>query len=736
MRAFTTRQVPGLHAPVDILVDRWGIPHIYAESAEDLFFAQGYNAARDRLFQLDLWRRRGLGLLCEAFGPEYLEQDRAARLLLYRGDIEAEWRAYGPATRATVTRFVAGINAYLDWLDDHSEALPPEFGLAGYRPARWSPEDVVRPRAHAPVFNVISQVRRAQVVAAADIESDALRQHVVPGHRMVVPPGIDLDLPAEVLQPYLLATGQSAEPMPADVVEGSNCWAVAAEHTTTGRPLLAADPHRAYTTPSLRYISHLCAPGIDVIGAGEPHMPGIALGHNETAAFGFTVCPIDTEDLVVCDLDREPIETVAELVAVKNSPPVQVELQFSTEGPVLHVDRARGKIYALRSTWFEPGTAPYLGSLDYLSATSWSEFDAALESWRAPGENHVYADVHGTIATRSAGLVPRRTGYDGLLPVPAGCENYRWDGFFAPADFARGVSPGSGFLASANQFNVPPGYPLPAYEWPGYDRYSRIVQTLARPAPHSPDDSAALQTDLFSPTAWHTLHLLRSLRPEHGNELSTAAIELLSEWDAVETADSAAAALFETWWTRHLGPAMVRACAHPAAAALIPHPDPEAVRAWLRNPPSVGTRDRIIGETLADAYKELVAMLGPGPESWSWGALHRNRQPHPLGRIDTSLDVGPVPIGGSGTTVDCGSYHPHDFFPFLGPSFRMIIDVGAWDNSRCVNTPGQSGDPRGPHYRDLFDIWRAGDYVPMLYSRDKVEQHTEQRIRLEPVGTL
>ncbi|MEV4158294.1 penicillin acylase family protein [Nocardia salmonicida] len=726
-----TRRVPGLEDRVEILIDRWGIPHIYAESTGDLFFAQGYNAARDRLFHIDLWRRRGLGLMSEAFGSEYIERDRAARLLHYRGDMDAEWAAYGPDTRDAVTRFVAGVNAYLDWLDDHPDQLPPEFDLAGYRPARWHEADVVRPRAHAPAFNLLSQYQRALVTAAAGVEADAVRQHLARDHHPTVPEGVDFDLPSQVLTPYLLATGRPA-PMSSDAVEGSNCWAIAPHRSTTGRALLAADPHRGYSTPAVRYIAHLNAPGLNVIGAGEAHMPGIALGHNGTAAFGFTVCPIATEDLVVCDLDAIELETVVETIQVRDAGAVQVELLFCAQGPVLHVDRQRGKVYALRSAWFEPGTAPYFGSLDYLAATSWPEFDKALQNWRAPGENHVYADVHGTISHRSAGLVPKRVGYDGLLPVSDDTDRYRWEGFFAREDFAETTDPGCGYLASANQFNVPQGYPVPTYEWPSADRYARIIEVLGRPDKQSPSDSALLQNDLLSITAREVTHLLGTIRPVPYDPVVSAAVDLLTTWDAVVTADSAAAALFESWWTQHLGPAVVRVTADPAAVALIPYPDPAAVHRWLRDPLDTENRDTLLHATLRTAYIELAAVQGEDPQHWTWGALHRNTQPHALGHLDATLNVGPVPIGGSNSTVSSGSYWPADFSPFLGASFRMIIDVGSWDESRCINTPGQAGDPRSPHYRDLFDTWRTGGYVPLYYTRSRIEQHVGQRIRLEP----
>ncbi|MBB5917426.1 penicillin amidase [Nocardia transvalensis] len=718
-------EVAGLSAGVDILVDRWGIPHIYAASVDDVFLTQGFNAARDRLFQIDLWRRRALGRMSEAFGAEYVDHDRAARLLLYRGDIEAEWRAYGPRTRAAVERFAAGVNAYLDLLDDRPGLLPPEFALAGYRPARWSAEDIVRPRTHAPVAGLLGQHHRALVAAAAGLEADLLRQPLARGHRARAGSDSVLDIPGEVLRDYLLATGQR----PSSDTGGSNCWAVAGHRTTTGRPILAADPHRGYGTPSLRYIAHLCAPGLDVIGAGEPQLPGIALGHNDCAAFGFTVCPIATEDLVVCDLDREPITTVVETVAVKDAPPQQVSLRFTGHGPVLHTDPDRRRAYVLRSTWALPGTAPYLGSLDYLTARSWTDFDKALESWRLPGETHVYADVHGTIARRTAGLVPRRRD-DGLLPRLA--ETGGWDdGFLAPADFAQAVSPPQGYVATANQFDVPDDLPLPTYEWPDDARYRRVVEVLGRPGRHSPDDSARLQTDLLSVVARDVTALLRSLTPPADPDARRAR-DLLCAWDAVESADSAAAALFEVWYARHLGPAIVADAAGHVAVPLIPEPHPQAIAAWLRDHPVTAARDDLLTATLGRAWTDLSARLGGDPTSWAWGALHRNAQPHPLAHLNDSLTTGPVPIGGSGSTVAAAAYVPPDWSAVTGASFRMVVDVGAWDEARCVTTPGQSGDPRSPHYRDLHDTWRTGEYVPLLYTRAAVERHTGHRIRLEP----
>lgn len=778
----STYRLRGLAAPAEILVDRWGIPHLYAESVDDLYFVQGFNAARDRLFQIDLWRRRGLGLMAEVFGPSYVEQDRAARLFLYRGDMAAEWAAYGFDAEAVATRFTAGINAYLDWLEEHPEALPPEFEHVGHWPARWDPADVVRIRSHGPQANVVNEVLRARMTAAGGPTADLLRQPVKPEHELQIPEGLELDLPEDVLRVFELGTVG----IPSG--QGSNNWALAPWRTTTGRPLLASDPHRAYTTPSLRYIAHLSAPGLDVIGAGEPSLPGITLGHNGTAAFGFTIFPIDAQDLYVYELhpddpsryrygeDWEAFRTITETVPVKGEADRQVELAFTRHGPVIHVDVEARKAYALRTTWSEPGTSPYFGSIGYLGASSWSEFRSALRHWASPGENHVYADVSGTIAWRPAGLVPRRTGYDGLLPVP-GDGRYEWNGFVAFDEFPEVVDPPEGFVATANQYNLPDGFPRGgrfSYEWSDPARFQRIAERLSEQRTFSLEDMTALQTDLVSPTARDVVQCLRRSRlggltgadgavgtssdvaadreaatgggggsdgrverPDVQDVLRKA-VRMLTTWDAVESEDSAPAALYHVWVTRHLGPALARRLLTPDAAAILPALATEVLRDIVQRPrewlgPDADTvLAELFAATLREAYGEAERVLGPDPSTWRWGALHQNWQPHPLGRLDSSWSIGPVPVGGSATTVNAAHYLADDFGQTSGASFRMVIDVGAWDNSVCVNTPGQSGDPRSPHYRDLVDVWRRHEYVPMLYSRPAVEAYTEQWIRLRP----
>lgn len=412
-----TLRVPGLRAAAEIRVDRWGVPHIYARSEADLFFVQGFNAARDRLFQIDLWRRRGLGQLSEVFGPGFLEQDRAARLFLYRGDMDREWRIYSAhATREAepvAQRFVDGINAYVDWLVKNPASLPWEFKQLDYRPAKWSAEDVVRIRSHGLTRNVISEVARANTLCKTnDVDADQVRFGLTNDWKAQVPDGLDPCLPADVLKVFQLATQDVTVPrnvlklaeVPQAVAvlqeesapEGSNSWVIAPPKSATGRAILANDPHRAYSAPSLRYLVHLSAPGLDVIGAGEPALPGVSLGHNGTIAFGLTIFNIDQEDLYVYELNPadstqykykdgwETFRVIREVIPVRGGASKQVELTFTRHGPVVYVDAEKRRAYAVRSGWLETGMSPYFGSVDYMRAKDFKTFQASLVNWGAP----------------------------------------------------------------------------------------------------------------------------------------------------------------------------------------------------------------------------------------------------------------------------------------------------------------------------------------------------------------
>jgi penicillin amidase len=388
--------------PVEILRDRWGIAHIYARNQHDLFFAQGYNVARDRLFQLELWRRQATGTLAEILGPRALAADTGARLLRFRGDMNGELSRYHPRGAAIIGAFVEGINAYIERVERAPELRPIEFRILGIAPGRWTPEVVVS--RHNGLFrNVTQEIAVGRLVHCLGPEPARALLSLHPGR-----PRLDLDkvvdaallrdsvlglytasrtavrfVPRDVIPAYRGPEPPAEKPREAEAESadspGSNNWVVSGEHTFTRAPILANDPHRAIQLPSLRYWVHLVAPGWDVIGSGEPALPGVAIGHNGQGAWGFTIFPIDQEDLYVYETEPaamargpgryryregwEEFQVERATIAVKGQAAVTVDLKYTRHGPILHEDREHHRAYALRAAWLEEGAAPYLASL-------------------------------------------------------------------------------------------------------------------------------------------------------------------------------------------------------------------------------------------------------------------------------------------------------------------------------------------------------------------------------------
>lgn len=745
--------IAGLTLPAEILVDRWGVPHIYANEHYDAFVVQGFNAARDRLWQIDTWRRRGLGELSEVFGKRFAEQDRAARLFLYRGDMYREWLAYGNDAKKIAESFVAGINAYVDLIEAKPELMPIEFTALGYTPSKWQADDVVRIRSNGLWRNVVSEVRRARLLCEHGPAVAADWKVLEPTWAASVPEGFDpCSLPKDVLNNYLLAKAPvSFEPTDGAVTAmlarveqqdlqasvGSNNWVVAPQRTDTGRPILADDPHRGHAVPSLRYVSHLVAPGLNVIGAGEPALPGISIGHNERIAFGLTIFPIDQEDLYVYSKSRsgyryqgrsEPFKVVREFVEMRGGDAREIALKFTRHGPVIY--ETKSKAYAVRAAWLDEGMSPYFGSIEYMRAQNWREFVAALNRWGAPSENQVYADIDGNIGYKPAGLFPRRDNWDGLLPVP-GDGRFEWNGFFDMDVLPEEYNPERGFTGTANAMNLPADYPIDQYrvgfEWSAPYRYQRLWEVLEGQPQHSLADSSALQRDYHSILARRAVTLI-------GDAIDSPAAVMLREWDAVLSVDSGAAALYAIWYYRHLEPAMAEMLVGNARKAKDVMPLDSYTVLKL-----AGSKDgqAEIANTLDAAWAETKLLLGEKHQAWKWGELHEMHFAHPLVDLvdqDTKevLSMPIKPRGGSGNTTNNTSFSASDFRVRSGASFRMVLDVGNWDAAEMTNAPGQSGDPRSPHYRDLLDGWANDEAFPLLYSRSSVEQDTVLRITLRP----
>jgi penicillin amidase len=435
---------------------------------------------------------------------------------------------------------------------------------------------------------------------------------------------------------------------------------------------------------------------------------------------------------------------LTEAVRVKGEAPREVELCFTRHGPVLKIDAAKRRAFALRTVWTEPGTSSYFSAARYQTARSWPEFKAALTHWGAASMNFVYADVAGNIGWSVAGFMPRRDGWDGLMPAP-GDGRCEWRGFLAPDELPSLYNPAKGWFATANEMNLPEGYPAEerkvGFEWADPSRADRIESVLAANDKVTLQDSCDLQMDDVSPAALRAVALLEGLTSP--DPRLARALDLLRAWDGRESEESAAAAIVEVWLNKHLPEHTIARAAPGSAVVPVAPGAPYAVVSYLRSPDAMLGEDPVAGRaevllaSLGAALDEIAALLGPDVDAWRWGDLH---QAHfvpaaaalAAPELRARMVHGPLPLRGSSTTPCAATFRMDDFAAITGASFRMVLDVGAWDNSLVINSPGQSGDPESPHYGDLFPLWREGRFVPLLYSRAAIDEVTQQVIELRP----
>jgi penicillin amidase len=743
-------KTPGLKQPVRVLRDRWGVAHIYASNQHDLFFAQGFVAAQDRLFQMELWKRSGQGRLAEVLGPTALQRDVNARRLMYRGNMKTEYESYAPDTKEILEAFTAGINAFIARRTTAGgPSLPIEFELAGFKPEPWKPEDCLnRMAAFSMTGNSFSELTHAQMVAALGAEKASGMFEFDPPVTLDPAPKIDFaGFSPELLKDVVGSDVRIEFP---NEKQGSNNWTVSGSLTKSGKPLLANDPHRVIAEPSLRYMVHLVAPGWDVIGGGEPGLPGVALGHNQHIAWGFTIFALDQQDLYLEKLNpANPLQyrsaqgwrnmrVEKATFQVRGQGPVTVDLKFTRHGPVMWEDGKRA--LALRWVGAEPGAAGYLASLSVDRASSWDDFEAAMPRWKVPPENIVYADAEGNIGEHSTGLVPVRKNWTGLLPVP-GNGRYEWSGFVANDELPHQYNPQAGFVASANHKMIPAGYPYKVgYEWEPRFRIERISETLGAARNYgrklSVADMEKLQTDVVSLPALELIALLQRA----GNN-SDATSQMMLKWDGVLSRDSGPGALYELW-RRELTNEVMKRAVPDKYRNLLEDWMPSQVLRKLEHPSKemfgeerAAGRNQLLHETLAAAETKLRALQGDDPGKWSWGALHVMRFRHPLDQTagaEKFLDLGPLPRPGDDYTVNATGFRGDSFEQGSGASYREILDTSDWDKSVAINTPGQSGQPGSPHYSDLLPLWGEGKYFPLVYSREAVEKATTDKLELIP----
>ena len=732
--------VPGLREPVEVIRDEWGVPHIYAQNDDDLFFAQGYVMAQDRLWQMEMWRRWREGRLAEVFGPEALDYDRRTRLMKFRGPFdESEWTSYHPDAQRLFTAHAAGVNA---WVERNRDNLPLEFQLTGVEPLPWTAETAVLRWASLGVPSVrghaIHEMQLALDVARHGVEEANRRFAPDPWDDLVVPEGLDVSiiteeildamragdgdpfvagrLPAlEIVEPYralLPAPGLEARqvsPLPPGpiAVEGSNNWVLTGARSPSGVPILANDPHRRIEMPALRYFVHLVAPGWNVIGGGEPPFAGVDAGSNERMAWGFTFAGTDMVDVYVEELHPddpnlvrwqdgwEPLRVIEEEIPVKGRAPEPVVLKFSRHGPVFHEDRENGVAYAVRSVVQEPGTAAYKGSFQLAQAESCADFFERAMHWLVPTHSLICGDADGNIALQVTGLTPDRDGWNGRLPVP-GNGDYEWRGF--REDLPREFNPERGYIATANNNVHPPGYegrPVFYHTSRGVEtsRIARLHQILGAGEVLSVDDHKRIQHDA------RLLAAERDIPAFQGWTSDDPDVEwargLIADWDGTVSRESTAGALYVRWRAEV---------------------DDEVRNART---PEAARRTRL-EQGLTAAIERLTEELGPDRAEWRHGRVHASELPHMLA---PTFDLPPVERPGGFGAVNA-----------TGANFRRIIDLADPDRSVASNAPGQSAQPGSPFYGNLAENLGNGEYFPLLYTREAVEEQAAHRLTLRPAS--
>ena len=739
-----TETVAGLRARVEVIRDTWGVPHIYASSTDDLFFAQGYVQAQDRLWQMELWRRYNSGRLAEILGEEAVAHDRLLRLVQYQGPWDdSEFTSYHPEAKRIFTAFAAGVNAYID---SHRENLPVEFVLTGITPEPWTIRDVALRVPARSLANARAELRFALDVARLGVEEAGRLARQDPDIPLVVPRGLDLSILSPsildalegvlpvvpfprppLLEAYRGAAGAvaSADIGTPEHAPGSNNWVVTGAHTASGAVLLANDPHRQVANPSLRYIVHLVAPGWDVIGATEPAIPGVAIGHNGRVGWGLTIVGTDYDDVFVEELNPAdpdqarwqgewyPLRVVTDTIAVRGGATRTVTRKYSRHGPIIHEDRANNRAYALRSTLQEPGTAEYLGALRLNQASltpGCREFLSHQRHYLAPSENMICGDVEGNIAWHASSLSPRREGgWYGRLPVP-GTGAYRWNGF--RDDLPWEFNPSGGRIVTANHNVMPAGYHPPLFfKREPYVRWDRLSQMFSGSGRFSRDVFERFQHDTTWPYIEAEKALLRSWTSDR-DDVEWARRTLL-EWDGRYQAASVGAALHNTW-RRNIDEAGLHTQAAPGRGGV----GASARLLALASPtPALVAAART---ALEQAVDTLTRTTGADRREWRWGRLNRSEFPHPLA---SAYDLPGVERDGGGDTVAS-----------IGATFREIIDFSNLDESRVTNAPGQSAQPGSPYYGNLLEPWSKGQYFPLRYSREAVEAAAAHTLVLTPSG--
>jgi len=787
-----TLTVAGLQGGVDVFRDQMGVPHVYASSPHDLFFTQGFLHAQDRFWQMDVWRHISSGRLAEMFGDDQVETDAFLRTLGWERIASQEWEQASSELRQTLQAYADGVNAYM------ATKSPAELSFEytvleainrSYTPEPWNP---VQTLAWGKVMawdlrgNLEEEIGRSLLAALPGFEE--LYPAYPDAHPIIVggvggaPSVLPVGLPAigeglRVVQAKLerveTLTGKAGTGI------GSNSWVIHGSRTASGKPILANDPHLSIQMPSIWYqIGLHCQPKgaacpLEVAGFSFAGVPGVVIGHNDRIAWGFTNLGPDVMDLYIEKMNPanpdeyevngswERVSKRTEIIKVAGGDPVEIEVRITRHGPLIDaryepIEEFESKAgialpdhfaLALRWTALEPART-FEAILGFNRAQNWDEFRAAAETFDLPAQNLVYADVDGNIGYQAPGKIPIRAGGDGRLPVSGWTDENEWTGFIPFQELPSVFNPEAGFVVTANNAVVGADYPyLLTNDWNYGHRARRLVDLVGSKRDVSLDDVAGWQNDTYNLNAQWLVPYLVSL--DVGEGLPRQALGILEQWDLMNDADSAGAAIFEVTWREILRRSLeddfpsdvdVEGGSRLYVAMQQLATTPNSLW-WDDHNTStfVEDRDAIFRQAMAASVELLEDRFGSDPRRWQWGALHtatfRNQTlgESGIGLIEGRFNRGPFDTAGGEDIVNATGWSIEEGFEVTWvPSMRMIVDLGDLDASRTVHTTGQSGHTGHDHYQDMVELWRDGEYYPMHWDRSSVEADAEGHLRLQP----
>ena len=767
-------KIKGIDEVVEVLRDKWGVNHIYAKNQNDLFFSQGYLAAKDRLFQFEIWRRQATGTVAEILGKSELKRDIGTRLFKYRGDIEVELNHYHPQGSEIIKAYVNGVNTYIEEVKKNPESLPLPFKILGITPEPWTPEVVIS-RHQGLLGNIGSELQIGRAVAAIGAKEVKKLLWLHPQDPLLkLDAKIDKDLLFEdILEPYFsfrkpllyrdnaikkeFTSSQLAnnflEIKEDSLAIGSNNWVVSGTKTSNGNTYMANDPHRKIAVPSLRYMAHLVSPQWNVIGGGEPEIPGISIGHNNYGAWGLTVFRTDGEDLYQYNLNPDnhleymfngkwkKMTTITEVVNIKGQNPKEVKLNYTHHGPVTYINKEKNIAFGVKCAWLEPGGSPYLASLRMDQSKTWEEFREACNFSNIPGENMIWADTKGNIGWQAVGIAPIRNGFSGLVPIP-GDGSYEWDGYLPIIEKPNEFNPKKGFIATANQNVTSENYKnwnAIGYSWSDPYRGDRVNEVLNNDNDLNMEKMKKLQVDVMSLPAKILVPFLK-LIPFNENE--NEIINRLFNWDFRLTSNSVAATIYVSW-ENEIKKQAFNNFVPEKGKKYITSIQLKKIIDWIQNPtkdffgsnPITG-RNKFLKKSFLKSIENLKTRLGENIEGWNYGQekFKHIQINHALGKIvdqetASKLNLGPLPRGGNAYTPGSTGGNLNQS---SGASFRMIVNTGDWDDAVATNTPGQSGNPESPFYSNLFSDWAKDKYFPIYYSKEKIKSVTFKQTFLTP----